>query len=320
MTRLLSLVMLIVLCSACAPGVEVWSGSPNVARLDLDRSLFVTSDGFELPITYSQSDNPSAILIGVHGMNDYRRTFEEVGPWFADHDMTFIAYDQRGFGEAPRSGRWPGGDIMRRDLQEIVSAARNEFPQTPIYVIGVSMGGAVTLSSFEEGRAPQVEGIVLVAPAVWGWQALNPLYKFTLWTGAHLMPWKTLSGSRLEIWPSDNIEMLRALGADPLIIKETRIETIYGLVTLMDEAYASPERVNVPTLLIYGDKDEIVPSRPVQNVRGRLPDVQFIGYEKGYHMLLRDLQRKVVWQDLYDWIKGDAISAPDHSHEVSKGP
>lgn len=305
MKRLFPMLMALTFCIACAPGVEVWLGAPTSApHLDLERSLFATSDGFELPLTYSATVDPKALLIGVHGMNDYRRTFEEVGPWFAERGMTFVAYDQRGFGEGPRPGRWPGGNVMRRDLQEIVSAARDQFPQTPIFVIGVSMGGAVTLSSFEETQAPQVDGIVLVAPAVWGWQALNPLYKFTLWTGAHLMPWKTLSGSRLEIWPSDNIEMLRSLGRDPLIIKETRIETIYGLVTLMDEGYVSPERVNVPTLLIYGDKDEIVPAKPVQNVRDRLPNVQFIDYENGYHMLLRDLQREVVWRDIHGWIEG----------------
>ncbi len=36
--------------------------------------------------------------------------------------------------------------------------------------------------------------------------------------------------------PSDNIEMLRALGKDPLVIKRTRIDALKGLVDLMSNA------------------------------------------------------------------------------------
>ena len=45
---------------------------------------------------------------------------------------------------------------------------------------------------------------------------------------------------------SDNIEMLRALGADPLFIKATRVDAIAGLVELMDIAAASVDEPGRP--------------------------------------------------------------------------
>src|SRR5207245_2120849 len=81
----------------------------------------------------------------------------------------------------------------------------------------------------------------------------------------------TLSGRGLKIMPSDNIAMLRALARDPLVIHETRIDTIYGVVDLMDAALASAPLLDVPGLAMYGAKDEIVPKVPIRLFVGSLP-------------------------------------------------
>ena len=65
--------------------------------------------------------------------------------------------------------------------------------------------------------------------------------------------------------------MLRALGRDPLVIKETRVDTIYGLVDLMDAALAAAPRLDAPMLVMYGAHDEIVPRPPIRRFVGALP-------------------------------------------------
>jgi hypothetical protein len=75
---------------------------------------------------------------------------------------------------------------------------------------------------------------------------------------SHTLPWATLTGESMEIMASDNIEVLRGLSRDPLVIKETRIEAIYGLVNLMDQAYNSTEYLTANALLLYGEKDQAV--------------------------------------------------------------
>ena len=101
--------------------------------------------------------------------------------------------------------------------------------------------------------------------------------------------------------------MLKELGKDQLVIKETRIDVLYGLANLMDEAYAHAERLENRLLLLYGEKDEIIPHAPTLSFYHRLPSrsqdrQRMILYENGYHMLLRDLQADVVLQDIVDWI------------------
>jgi alpha-beta hydrolase superfamily lysophospholipase len=109
--------------------------------------------------------------------------------------------------------------------------------------------------------------------------------------------------------PSDNIEMLRANGRDPLFLKQTRSDAIYGLVTLMDEGYVSaPHLSHEPLLFLYGGRDQIIPKGPTETVVHELGSNATVkNYPTGYHMLLRDLNAQPRWADVASWI--DAHSA-----------
>ena len=144
--------------------------------------------------------------------------------------------------------------------------------------------------------------------------------RLALWIGANTIPDMTLTGKGLKIKPSDNIPMLIEFGKDPLVIKETRIETIYGLTNLMDLALQRATQLSSPALILYGNRDEVIPKAPTALMLSRLPNVgkgtlgkgtQRIGlYEKGYHMLLRDLQRKTVWDDIGAWVTDGTSPLP----------
>jgi len=295
-------VVAILFLVGCAPQT-LTVGTP-VRSAALATDTLIMEDAARLPLRVWQAKEPRAIILGVHGFNDYSRAFEMPGPWFADRGVTFYAYDQRGFGKAPGHGQWAGTDALTRDLRTAIRLLKERHPQTPLFLLGTSMGGAVTLATVGKGDV-DVKGIILVAPAVWGWSTLNPLYRSTLWLAAHTAPDYTLTGEGLERWPSDNIEMLRAFSRDPLVIRETRIDAIYGLVDLMEAAYLSIEHIKPPTLLLYGDRDEIIPRGPVTDIRSRFGSAMTTkDYPDGWHMLLRDLQREVVWQDIDAWVTG----------------
>jgi alpha-beta hydrolase superfamily lysophospholipase len=94
-----------------------------------------------------------------------------------------------------------------------------------------------------------------------------------------------------------------------LFIKETRVDAIAGLVQLMDTAYAAAAAVPGPVLVMVGEHDEIVPpgaqSAMIERLRAN-PCLQVV-YPDGWHLLLRDLQRRVVWQDILAWIDDEPL-------------
>jgi len=254
----------------------------------------------------------------LHGFNDYANAFDGPGETWAKDGIATYAYDQRGFGAAPERGFWPGRAALAADAATATQILRRLYPGTPLYLLGESMGGAVAVVALtgESGTpVPDVDGVILTAPAVWGRPTMDLMPRLALWAGVRLMPGLTLTGRGLKIKPSDNIAMLRALGQDPMVIHATRIDTIYGLIDLMDAALASGALLDTPLFVMYGANDEIIPRAPIQRFVDALPAEptrrrKLAWYENGYHMLLRDLEGPIVIADVASWVLAPAAPLP----------
>ena len=277
----------------------------------LAEKTLVADDGARLPLrAWLPEGEPRAVILALHGFNDYSNAFAAPAEAWARRGIATYAYDQRGFGRAPLRGRWPGTGPLVADLATASRLLKSRYPGTPLYCLGESMGGAV-LAAAAGGKAgaprPACDGIILAAPAVWGRKTMNVFERVALWTGDTFFPDMTLTGRGLNIMPSDNIPMLRKLSRDPLVIKETRIDAVEGLVDLMDTALASAPAIATPMLLLYGDRDELVPKEPTERFVETLPFAErrarrIAWYADGYHMLLRDLEGPLVWRDIESWI------------------
>lgn len=297
---------------ACAP-VLIPAGPPVTAPV-LEQNQIIAADGAALPVHVwlPQDGAPEAVVIALHGFNDYGRFFAAAGGFLAERGVASYAYDQRGFGGAPDHGMWPGTETLVADLGAAVEVIRERHPGIPLFLLGESMGGAVILVAMAGPDPPDVDGVILSAPAVWG-RSTMPWYQTgALWFATHTMPWLKLSGRGIKITPSDNREMLQALGRDPLVIKETRIDAINGLTDLMSAALDAAPAVSVPALILYGDNDEIIPPLPIETMLRRLPadrhDIAF--YPDGYHMLLRDLNGEIPQSDIAHWILEQGAPLP----------
>lgn len=321
---IIAALVLTTLLSACAPNLAPRGpGAPGGPALAEDH--FTTSDGLTLPLRHwlppaatgssiagsggARAENGpeiKGVILALHGFNDYSKSFDNPGKVLAALGLAVYAYDQRGFGEAPHRGLWAGSDLLTSDLTDASRALRQRHPGKPLYLLGESMGGAVILASFNTSNPPDADGVILSAPAVWA-RAAMPWYQRTaLWLSAHTIPWAKFTGSGLKIQASDNIEMLRGLGRDPLVIKGTRVAAIHGLVDLMDQALSAAPALDRPALLLYGEKDEIVPREPTLQLWATLPKAKrreqhLALYRNGWHMLLRDLDAGIVLTDILHW-------------------
>jgi len=249
---------------------------------------------------------PRAVILALHGFNDYSNAFSDFGPYAARHGVAVYAYDQRGFGAHPDAGRWPGVPLLVADLVRERARIAELYPETPVYLLGESMGAAVLIAAVAAGAPLDSAGMIMTAPAVWGGDQLNPFYRATLWLAAHVAPGLKLTGEGLGVMASDNLEMLRALGADPLFIKATRVDAIAGLVRLMDLALVATPLVPGPLLVLGGARDEVVPPKAHGAMLEQLtadPCLEIV-YPEGWHLLLRDLQRQAVWDDILAWTEG----------------
>jgi acylglycerol lipase len=315
--RALLLILMLAGCAAGAEKATLVPDSPSAATAA--GTTLIAEDGIRLPLRVWLPDGKiAAVVVALHGFNDYSNSFTGPAEEWAKHGIATYAYDQRGFGAAPDHGRWVGTWRLAEDLTDASRFVRQRHPGVPLYLLGESMGGAVVITNVTgaAGASPApCDGIILSAPAVWGRSSMNLFERVGLWTAYHLLPGATLSGRGLHIMPSDNIEMLRGLARDPLVIKETRVDAVKGLVDLMDLAFAAAPHLRTTMLLLYGEHDEVIPAKPMRQLVENLPaapaDARRIAwYPEGYHMLLRDLEAPLVLKDIESWIDDRAAPLP----------
>lgn len=273
----------------------------------LTSNHFVTGTNAKLPVyQWLPEDKPiKAVIVAVHGFNDYGKFFFDAGNYFKQAGIVSYAYDQRGFGGAPRPGSWASVRTYLKDLFDFTRLIRERHLGIPLYLLGESMGAAEIILAMTGEPHPQADGVILSAPAVLDWTTVPWYQKAGLWLASHSVPWLRLTGESLHVVPSDNIEMLRALNHDPLVIKDTRIGTVYRLANLMTQAFERARRLDALTLILYGERDEIVPKRSVYSMLSRLPPTRrwrAAFYEHGYHLLLRDMEAPTLWRDILAWI------------------
>jgi alpha-beta hydrolase superfamily lysophospholipase len=307
--------ILLLLC-ACAPRLQ--EIGPPVDTPRLEKTAIHMPDGVDLPLRlWEPWDRPAeAVILGLHGFNDYSKGLAAVGKAMARRGFVFYAYDQRGFGAAPQTGIWPGEAQLTGDLRVAALAIKARHPDLPLFLLGESMGGSVILAAATGEDPPPADGIILAAPAIWGWQAISPLGRGVFETAAHLVPWMTVRPTGVRVQASSNRAALIALARDPLVIKDTRIDTAYGLVNLMSTAFDAAAKLQHPRwLALFGEREAILSRdavnqalpmfRPTSPEQGRLAI-----YRQGYHLLLRDFAQYMVFDDIAAWIRDPAAPLP----------
>lgn len=299
----------------CAARLQPMGPEQTAPRLT-ERAV-VASDGYVLPLRV-WAPPPGvpvrAVVLALHGFNDYANFFARPGERFAAAGILVYAYDQRGFGATENPGIWPGSDTLVSDLKTAADLVHARHPGLPFFLLGESMGGAVVLTALTGDRPPPADGAILVAPAVWGREVMDPLPRAALWLANAFVPGLVLEAPReLGIRPSDNEEMLRAMGRDPLVIKGSRVDTLAGLTDLMGRGLDAARRLRVPALVLYGAHEQVLPPLPVETAMEALaadPRHRVAVYPDGWHMLLRDRKGDIPTADILHWIADPAAPLP----------
>jgi alpha-beta hydrolase superfamily lysophospholipase len=313
------LILLPLLLAACAPRLQEIGPPVDPPRLveagpshdAMTMGAIHMPDGADLPLrVWTPWDRPAeAVILALHGFNDYSKGMAAPGKGMARRGFIFYAYDQRGFGKSPQHGIWAGEQQMIDDLRVAARLIKEKHPDLPLFLLGESMGGSVIMAAVVGDDPPVADGLILAAPAIWGWQTIPPVEHAITEAAAHVIPWMTVVPTGVHAQASSNRAELRALARDPLVIKETRIDTAYGLINLMTSAFDAASKLTKPRwLLLFGEHEAILDRGAVNKALPHFPDLppdqgRIAIYPRGYHLLLRDFNQYTVYDDIAAWIR-----------------
>jgi acylglycerol lipase len=266
----------------------------------------LAKDGTALLVRHWAVPNggPWASVLLVHGLAEHCGRYEHVGAQLARAGLAVHGFDLRGFGGSggPRASidRW---SQFHDDLEERLVAIRAIAPGRPLVLLGHSLGGLIALGYVLDGRA-RPDLLVLSAPAI---GAKVPLWQRAL-VGAlrRVAPGMAMS-NRLD---PDDLSCVAAVGetyvADPLNQHKSTVRFAHAAFGEQRRVAASLDRLSLPTFVVHGADDQIVPTAASAPLEGR-PGVTRKVYPGLRHELHNEVIGPQVVRDEVDWIR-DRVS------------
>jgi alpha-beta hydrolase superfamily lysophospholipase len=217
----------------------------------------LTRDGAVQLRRHCVATQPRAAMLLLHGIGEHSGRYEHVGQGFAAAGIEVIAIDHRGFGGS--GGR--RGHI--RSFTNFVDDAADQLAEVrmlglPTVLFGHSMGGLIALLTVLEHRRPGPDLLVLSAPAL-GAAIPAPLRAVTP-LAARLVPGLPVPSPIGMHQLATDPEVGRAYLADRVNVRTASPTLGAELLRSMRWANAHLAELDVPTLVVHGGDDRLVPT------------------------------------------------------------
>lgn len=169
--------------------------------------------------------------------------------------------------DLPGHGRSPKKRITRfADLSRLVVEAFDEATRAhdKVHLLGHSLGGAAALA-IADIRAPRLASLSLIAPAGLGPEigadTLQGILRAT--KPESLVPWLRRLTATPEAISDDYAKAAMATRRDPALraAQSAMAEALFGDGVQCFDLRAALSRLEVPTALLWGKQDEIIPAR-----------------------------------------------------------
>jgi acylglycerol lipase len=248
---------------------------------------------------------PAAALILVHGMGGHSDRYQECGRTWAGRGISTYALELRGFGhtEGPK-GHVDTFDVYHKDLEILLARVMAEHSRRPVFLLGESMGGVLSVD-FILRRPALLSGLILVAPsfrdrlsvplATKAQAFLHVLARHRKW---YDVPWNPADFTR-------DPALIDFLNADPYEVKKVTAQFYFAYTPVSARARKAAPFLKLPVLVCLPGEDRMIDSTYTREFFERIdsPDKKLVEYEGHFHALLLDVGRERVLGEIADWIR-----------------
>jgi acylglycerol lipase len=290
--------------SGTAAGATDQSGSPA------PRSKWPAADGTPLHVRrWTPDGEPWARVLIVHGIGEHGGRYQRTGTLMSEAGLDVEAFDLRGHGLS--GGRrvyvhkW---DDFLDDVEVRLEALRQRGG--PVVLFGHSMGALIALTyACSDRPAPGL--LVLSAPPlsadVPAWQrAMAPILGRV---APSMVVANPIVGAQLARDPAVGIAYFEY----PLVQPRSTMRLGLQLFTAMKRARRSLARLNVPTLVIHGGADTLVPTR-VSEPLADVPGVERRVLGQLRHETLNEPEGPEVVAEIVAWLRANVPESLPADH------
>jgi lysophospholipase len=270
-----------------------------------------SSDGLDLVWqTWVPSAAKGAMVI-IHGLAEHSGRYQETAESFAAHGWAVLAGDLRAHGlsaDPPRAGRVHVDrfEDYFRDVEAFIGLARDQNPGLPLYLLGHSMGGLITIRYVLE-HPDELKGVIISSPALGTHPEFKPpaLLKFLVGILSRIAPRLRLPSDLDTNAISRDPDVVKAYIDDPLVTQKVSTRWYAEIMKSMKSAHESAATLKRPMLLMQSGADRLVdPDAPRRWSESAPKDlVELVTWEGLYHEMFNEPEKERVRARVLDWIE-----------------
>lgn len=264
---------------------------------------FRGTDGLELFYRASRPETaPKAAVIAVHGLGDHSGGMHAMTQRLAEDGYAVYAFDLRGHGRSPgKRGFIRKWEEYTGDLHAFRQKIEQEQPGLPLFIIGHSLGGAISID-YAIHRPNGLAGLVALAPAL-SYEMTRSEKLLTAFLGV-VKPDFQVKGKPEYDHLTKDPEAKKRLMSDELRHSMVTPGLGRGLMQAILRTQANADKLQLPFLLQFGLEDNVTPHGKLQQFFESVTftDKQKIEYESMRHRPYDDLERETFLADLIGWL------------------
>lgn len=262
-----------------------------------DEMMVPSFDGTGLFTRKDLPENPKATVVIAHGLAEHLNRYDALTERLLEANYGVYRYDQRGHArsEGPRVFLTDFNQLPD-DCQTIVTLAKKEFPELPLYLIGHSMGG-FTVSLFGAKYPGAVDGIVMSG-------ALTRYNKAVFGPLPIEAPVDSYLDNSLGEGVCSDPEVGIAYMNDPLVEKKVSIGLLNVLPVGINWLKAHSAEFSEPTLILHGADDGLVAEKDSRDFYGEIgsDDKTLKIYAKLYHEIFNEPCKQDIYTEVITWL------------------
>uniref|UniRef100_A0A672KJC7 Monoglyceride lipase-like n=1 Tax=Sinocyclocheilus grahami TaxID=75366 RepID=A0A672KJC7_SINGR len=270
-----------------------------------DLPHIVNADGLHLFCRYWEPDSPPNCFI-LHGAGRHTYMLNSLS-------LTVSVGHGKSEGERMDIKNF---QIYVRDVLQHIDIMKGRYPKLPVFIIGHSMGGAISILTTCE-RPQDFAGVVLIGPMVqMNAESATPFKVFMAKILNRLTP-KLSLGSIESKWVSRDPKQVEAYDTDELNY-HGGLRISFGMQLMEAAARIERELPNItwPFFILHGNADKLCDIRGAHLMYNgaKSTDKKLKVYEEAYHALHHDLPETIesVLKEVSTWIL-ERLPAPHGS-------
>lgn len=276
-----------------------------------------TDDRLDLFWQSWAASEPRGVIVIIHGLAEHCGRYRETGEFFAANGWAVYACDLRSHGLSPDP---PGAGRVHvdrfadflLDTDAMLECARSRHKDLPVYILGHSMGGLITIL-YALKQPKNLAGAIISSPALGIHPDFKPPLYLKLMVGilSRLAP-RLLVESNLDAQAvSRDRAVVDAYLNDPLVSKKVSTRWYSEIIKSMKAAHMGAPKLETPMLVMQSGADRLVdPSAPARWVeatpRGMTESVLWEGL---YHEMFNEPEKEKVRAKTLEWL----ADRPAHS-------